>query len=253
MKAVPRRIQPALLGCIGVLLLLLTWEVIGATGLLGNAWPPLSDVLSTLGDGSRRAVFGRALSATTGAAARGFVLGTILAVLLAMVAVAVPALDGGIQRLAAVLHAVPVVALGPLFIVTLGREGTPVAISTLAVLFTTFVAAVAGFGSPSAGHHDLLSVLGARRSSRFARLQLPAALPALLDGAKLGAPAAVLGAILGEWFGAPRGLGSLIVSAMQNYQIELLWSAALLGALISVLAYATLSAAERWIATRFRP
>ena len=83
------------------------------------------------------------------------------------------------------------------------------------------------------------------------RLQLPAAIPGMADGLRLAAPAAILGAVLGEWFGAPRGLGVLIVSAMQNYQIELLWAAALLAALMSMIAFGLFTLLARWAAGRW--
>src|SRR5690606_1434878 len=136
-------------------------------------------------------------------------------------------------QLATILHAMPVIALAPLFIVTLGRERTPVAIAALAAGFAMFVAATAAVESAKPAHHDVFTALGTGRVRRFVSLQLPAALPGLADGLRLAAPAAILGAVLGEWFGAPRGLGVLIVSAMQNFQIELLWAAALLAATMS--------------------
>ena len=77
-------------------------------------------------------------------------------------------------------------------------------------------------------------------------------MPAFVDGLRLAAPGAVLGAILGEWFGAPRGLGLLIVSAMQNFQIALLWSAALLAATVSILAFVAFGALERFVVARYR-
>ena len=86
---------------------------------------------------------------------------------------------------------------------------------------------------------------------RFVSLQLPASLPGLADGLRLAAPAALLGAVIGEWFGAPRGLGVLIVSAMQNYQITLLWSAALLTALSSTIAFGILTVGARQAAARW--
>jgi len=78
------------------------------------------------------------------------------------------------------------------------------------------------------------------------------ALPAFADGLRLAAPAAVLGAILGEWFGAPRGIGILIVSSMQNFQIRQLWAAALLAAVVSMIAFALFGALERFVVSRFR-
>jgi NitT/TauT family transport system permease protein len=73
----------------------------------------------------------------------------------------------------------------------------------------------------------------------------------LLDGLTLAAPAAVLGAVIGEWFGAPRGLGILLVSSMQNFQIELLWAAALTSALVSLAAYLVLTGLRSLATGRF--
>lgn len=240
------------LGATGLILVGLAWEVLGRSGALGRTFPPLSGVVETLVDPDRRDLFGRALGATIGSAARGFVLGVVIGVVTAALGVVVPVLREGLDRLAAVVHAIPLIALGPFLIVTLSRDGTPTAIATLAVVFNVFVATSAGLRAASTQHHDVLSVLGADRRTRFRHLQLPAALPAIADGLKLAAPAAVLGAILGEWFGAPRGVGIVIVSALQNYQIELLWSAAVLGAGLSLVAFAAFGALEVWIAGRYR-
>jgi ABC-type nitrate/sulfonate/bicarbonate transport system permease component len=61
----------------------------------------------------------------------------------------------------------------------------------------------------------------------------------------------VLGAVLGEWFGAPRGLGVLIVSAMQNYQINLLWAAAMLAALVSMISFGACTLLSRIVGRRW--
>ncbi len=255
--AVRSRQRPAMpwrkvgLGTVGVVAMLAAWEAIGRNGWLGSTWPPLSTVLDTLASQQRRPVLQRALGATVGAAGRGFVLGSVLAMAAAAMGFLVPVLRAGIDRLAVVLHALPIIALAPLFIVTVGRTGTPVAISTLATFFTMFVAATSAFHAVSVGHADLFTVGRATRWQRLVHLELPAALPGVADGLRMAAPAAVLGAVLGEWFGAPRGIGLLIVSAMQNYQIPLLWSAALMGAALSMVAYGVLSLLARAAATRF--
>src|SRR5262249_54909340 len=92
--------------------------------------------------------------------------------------------------------------------------------------------------------HDLFSVLSAPRWRRLRLLQFPGALPAIGDALKIAVPAAILGAVIGEWFGAERGLGVLLESAMYNYQIPLLWSAALVSALVSVLGYSAAAVVE---------
>ena len=64
-------------------------------------------------------------------------------------------------------------------------------------------------------------MLGAKAARRLWRLELPAAVPTIASGARLSLAAAMIGAVLGEWFGAPHGLGLIIIGAMQNFQIPL--------------------------------
>jgi NitT/TauT family transport system permease protein len=157
----------------------------------------------------------------------------------------------GLDRFAAILNAVPTIALAPLLITTVGRQSTPAVIAALSVGFVMFVSMTSGFANTSAAHRDLFTVFGSGRLQRLGRLELPRAVPAFFDGLTLAAPAAVLGATIGEWFGAPMGLGLLIVSAMQNYQMPLLWSAALAATLLSLAAYLVLVQVQRLAVRRF--
>src|SRR5262249_40203206 len=125
------------------------------------------------------------------------------------------------------------------------------AIAAAHVAFILYVSASSGLAAASQAHHDLLSALGASRWQRLWRLDLPVALPALATGLKLAVPAALIGTVIGEWFGAPRGLGVLIVNAMQNFQIPLLWSVVVLIAATSLILYALLTLFERACYARF--
>jgi len=249
---VSERARNWLLGAVGVGVLLAACEIIGQTGLGGRTFPPISEVFEYGIDPSRRSLFQRAIGATFQSAWRGFVVGMVVGVAIAGVGALIPLLKDGIDRFAASVHAIPLIALGPLFIVALSRDSTPTFIATLATYFPVYVASVSGFEAASRAHLDVFAVLGSDRRTRFRRLQMPAALPAFSDGLRLAAPAAVLGAILGEWFGAPRGIGILIVSSMQNFQIRQLWVAALLAALVSMAAFALFGALERFVVARFR-
>jgi len=246
------RARNLLLGAVGVAVLLAVCEIIGRTGVGGRTFPPISEVFEYGLDPSRRDLFQRAIGATFNSAWRGFVIGIVFALIIAGIGTLIPLLKEGIDRFAASIHAIPLIALGPLFIVALSRENTPALIAALATYFPVYVACVSGFEAASRAHLDVFAVLGSDRRTRFRRLQMPAALPAFADGLRLAAPAAVLGAILGEWFGAPRGIGILIVSSMQNFQIRQLWAAALLAAVVSMIAFALFGALERFVVSRFR-
>ena len=235
----------------GMAVLVLAWEATGRAGLLGTAWPPLSSVLDTLGDPSNGDLIRRSLLATLTRAGLGYVLGTGLALVLAVVVLLVPRLYDGLYRLGVVINAIPLIALGPLLVATLPRENAPAVAALLGVFFTTLVAAVAGLMSAGKDAHDLFSVIGASKRARLWHLQLPAAIPTLLTGLKLAVPAAILGEILGEWFGSNSGLGILLLTSMDNYRIDMLWAAALVAASMSMFLYGAIAIAERAAARRY--
>jgi NitT/TauT family transport system permease protein len=246
-------IRRLLQGTIGLVALLVLWQLAGDRGWLGRSFAPPSRVLDTLRDPTKSDLLQRAFRATSSTALRGFVIGVVLALAVAAISQLLPMLRPGLDRLAAVLQALPIIALAPLFIVTVGRDGTPVAISAIAACFPMFVAATSAFGAARTIHLDVVHVLGSTALQQFGRVRVPASIPGLTEGLRLAAPAAVLGAILGEWFGAPRGLGILMVNAMQNYQVGVLWTAALLGALLSMVAFGMLSLLAFAAHRRFEP
>nr|AEX65053.1 putative membrane protein [Rhodococcus sp. Mel] len=241
-----------LLGAAGIITFAVLWEVAGRMRLLGDSWPPLTEIWTTLSDPSNRTQFERAVGATLEKAAFGYVIGTSAAIVFAAVAALIQPIRRQMLDLAAIVNAIPILALGPLLIALFPREVTPVAISALTVFFTTVIATTAGIESAGPAHQDLATTLGANRLRRFWRVEAPAALPSLLDGLKLAAPSAVLGALLGEWFGTERGLGQLLVVSMQNYRVDMLWSAGLLAAGIALIAYGMVSIVERSVSERFR-
>jgi len=246
------KLTDLLFGALGIGLFLALWEIIGVNRLAGLTWPPLSQVLAYLVEPSRQGLFLRAMAASFTMVAFGYLLGLLLGVLMAALVHIVRPLRPGMDRLASVIHAIPAIALAPIFIVLLSREVTGMAIATLNVFFVIYIATTSGLASSSQAHRDLFQVIGASPLSRLLRLDLPAALPALASGMKQAIPAAFIGAILGEWFGSSRGLGLLMVSAMQNFQIPLLWSAVLIASTASLLAFGLMGLFERFVYARFR-
>ncbi|MGP6156885.1 MAG: ABC transporter permease [Vulcanimicrobiaceae bacterium] len=244
--------QNALAAGLGLVLFFGLWEAVGRLQLLGAFFPPLSQIVAYLVAPEHRALLLSAATQSAGEACAGYLLGSIAGFALAVIALLVRPSAPGLERLAAIVNGIPVIAVGSVCAVLFPPDVNPVIVSALAVFFMMFVASNAGFAAATAAHRELFAVFGAARSATFWRLQLPAAIPSLVDGLRLSAPVAVVGAIIGEWFASERGLGPLLLNAMQNYQIALLWSAAVLGALVSALAYGALGVAQRCAAERYR-
>ncbi|WP_420613826.1 ABC transporter permease [Candidatus Spongiisocius sp.] len=241
----------ALLGALGVLLMMGAWELVGRLELLGRNWQPLSTVVRAFLD--NLPVFGRATRATTIDAGKGFVAGILLGLALAVLGLLAPALNRGIGRMATLINSIPWIALGPVLVMIVSQETVPFTFALLAVFFASFIAITSGFYLARQAHHDLLTSLGSSRWTRFRRLQLPVAVPSLIYAAKLGAPAAMFGVVFGEWFGSSRpGLGALIVTSMRSLRADRLWAAAALTSLIAITVFAAFAALERAALDRFR-
>lgn len=225
---------------VGTAVLLALWQVSGQRKLFGPAWPPLSKVLSDLAGSGRQPIVS-ALHATGVSAAEGLLIGVCAGLGMAVLHQVVYFTRPGLDRASAALHAMPGIGIAPVLVLVLGRSTAPAAVAAIGSVFPVYVTVTAALDGVEAAHSDLFKVLGGDRWQRLWRLQLPTAGPGLLDALRLAAPAAVLGAVLGEWFGAPRGLGIVILSSSQNYQIVQMWAAALATTLLCLAAFAAAS------------
>lgn len=243
-----RRPAVRVLPLVGAAALLLAWELVGRAGGTGGSIPTVGATIGELHD--RWAVLGDASSATTLRALNGGLVGLALGIVLAALTAWLPTAAGPVLRGAVLVNAIPVVALGPVLMSLAVRPRIPEIFAAMAVVFSTVLTASAGFLSASRAGSDVFRAYGAGRGQRFLRLQLPTSLPFLADALRLAVPAAILGAILGEWFGADTGLGVVMISAMRNVQYELLWAAALLAVAVSVVGYVAGTGLER-AATRW--
>jgi ABC-type nitrate/sulfonate/bicarbonate transport system permease component len=239
------RLRALVYPVVGCALLLCAWELVGRHELLGKTFPALSQVLRIYEDGPRRALLARSAAATLGSAAVGYAAGVCLGAAVAALAHLVPLLRAGLDRMAALVNALPVIALGPVLIITVGRRQTPAALACLPVFFLLYSATGVGLRGASRRLEMMLTTLGASRWQRLAKCEAVAAVPQVVSGMKIAAASAMIGAIVGEWFGAPSGLGVVVLNSMQNFQIPLLWATVIVIATISLSAYGVLSLAER--------
>ena len=134
----------------------------------------------------------------------------------------------------------------PLLLTTVDRRAIPYTLATIGALFASFVSVASGLSSAPAIHGDLFRVLGAGRIARLRHLDCPACVPYFLEGLRFAVPGAMVGAIVGEWFEASRGLGVVMVQTMRSGDIEMLLAAGLMAALVSLAAYRAVATAERF-------
>jgi NitT/TauT family transport system permease protein len=143
-------------------------------------------------------------------------------------------------------QSIPVVAIAPLLVIWFGA-GTlsKVMISALIVFFPVLVNTVVGVRSVPADLRDLLRSLRASRWQTFAKLDVPASLPVLFGGLKIGATLAVIGAVVGEFVAADQGLGFLITLNRGLYDTAGVFVAVFLLIGLAMLMYSAVSLLER--------
>lgn len=123
-------------------------------------------------------------------------------------------------------QSIPIVAIAPLLVIWFGPGLTSkVLICALIVFFPVLINTVVGLRSVPEDLHDLMRSLEATRWQTFALLELPAAMPVLLGGLRIGATLSVIGAVVGEFVGADRGLGFLINVGRGQYDTSLVFVA----------------------------
>jgi NitT/TauT family transport system permease protein len=121
-------------------------------------------------------------------------------------------------------QAVPTVAIAPLLVIWFGPGiYSKVLICSLIVFFPVLVNTVVGLRAVPDNLRDLMRSLHATRMQTLRLLELPAALPVLLGGLRIGATLSVIGAVVGELVGADRGLGFLINVGRGQYDTALVF------------------------------
>jgi NitT/TauT family transport system permease protein len=120
---------------------------------------------------------------------------------------------------------VPKVAIAPLFLVWFGVGALPkVLVAFLISFFPIVIDAAVGLRSMSTEMRDLARSMGATRGQVFARFRLPTSLPYLFSGLKVAATLAVAGAVVGEFVGADKGLGYLLLVTNSNMETALMFA-----------------------------
>ncbi|HLJ58800.1 MAG TPA: ABC transporter permease subunit [bacterium] len=195
------------------------------------------------------AIYPTNVATTLSEAGRGFLWGNVVAIVLALVIVQAPRIEALLMQVAIVIYATPLLAIAPIIAVVLPGDEPKVVLAALAVFFPTVIAALIGLRSADAASLDLIHTLGGRSWDVLRKVRVPASVPWIFAGLRIAAPAAVLGAVLGEFLGGDRGLGVAMVNAMATLDTPRVWGLAIASSALAGAGFVMAAVAARALVT----
>jgi NitT/TauT family transport system permease protein len=174
-------------------------------------------VLLALADGlaqspTNRAGFWYHLEDTLEATFAGFVIGSVLGLVLAAAMAEFRPVERLLFPYIAAIQSLPKVAIAPLYVIWFGYQiESKIAMAATLALFPVLLNALQGFLSVDRDRLELMASLDASRWQAFWLVKLPASLPLIFAGLNLGIVYALLGALVSEFIGAQRGMGVMVM------------------------------------------
>ncbi len=183
----------------------------------------------------------------------GFFLATAAAFPLGWLMIRLPSTRSVLQPLFIVIQCLPMFTLAPIMVLWFGWGYTAIAIPTaLMIFFPLTLNIYQGLKSTPPEMLEFFEANEATAWQTFIKLRLPWALPHIFAGFRISAAIAGVGAIAGEWAGAQRGLGILMLESRRNTDLEITFGALFCLTLISSAFYLLALLLERVVAHPFR-
>ena len=178
----------------------------------------------------------------------GFLLGNTVALLVAVSFVYNKVVEEMFYPVAILVKTIPIVAIAPVLKIILGNGIEPkIVIAALICFFPTLVNSVRGFRAVNPQLLELMRVLSASKTEVFLRVRIYSALPYIFSALKISVTMCVLGAIVGEWIGANKGIGYLLLQSMFDFNAPRLFATILTASVIAITGFAIVSMLEKWI------
>jgi len=235
------------LGLFSIAAGILVWALIAQrSGLPRFILPSPMDVwarlLKSLADGSLLYHTSVTLLEITLGLLAGLTSATLLGYLLAKS----PSLEKILSPYLVASQAIPVVAIAPLLVIWLGHGlSAKVVICALIVFFPILVNTVVGVRAVPPALYDMMNSLRATRWQVISKLEIPASLPVLLGGLRIGATLSVIGAIVGELVDAQEGLGFLLKVGDFQYDTAMVFVAVIMLVALALTLYGLVTLLER--------
>jgi NitT/TauT family transport system permease protein len=176
----------------------------------------------------------------------GFFLAIALGVPLAIAVSHSRALSRTIFPLILITQSVPKVAFAPILLIWLGYGYLPkIVVAFLVAFFPIVVDTAAGLRSPLPQVLDLARQLSASQFQIYTKIRFPSALPHFFAGLKVAITLSVIGAVIGEFVGAEKGLGFLVIESTSHFKTPLAFGAMALLGLMSIVLFGVVAVLER--------
>ena len=221
------------------------WEILAVTIFAHRfVLPTPTSIVAT---GWRDHFYGSDLVATLSEARLGWLIGNSLALALATLTLVSRRAEGILVSFGVMTYAVPTVAIGPILFIVQTPFAAKITMSALSVFFVTLVAAVAGLQAASKTSLEMVAAFGGGKWSILRRVRIRASVPSIAAGLCISAPAAILGAMIGDYFGGQSGLGVVMLQAQQQLSVSRTWAIAGVTTVVSGTAYGI----TLWLTRRF--
>jgi sulfonate transport system permease protein len=220
----------------GIIGLLVIWSVCAELLLRNNdALPPPWTVARQMVDDI--GFYGPHLRQTLGEAGWGYVWGNLGALVLGVVFVLFGVVEKLAARLVVAVYCLPLIATAPILQLIFAGDRAKIAVAAQAVFFTTLVGVTLGLRSSDRVLLDAVRASGGGAWQQLVRVRIRSSVPAVFAALKIAAPAALLGAVIGEFLGGSRGIGVAMIASQQAFDVPRTWGLAVLLTLLSAAVY----------------
>jgi len=183
---------------------------------------------------------------TVGEVLSGYAIGAAFGIVVAVVVAFEETVQRVLRPFLIAAYSVPKIALAPLFVMWFGLGVAPkIVLVVLFVFFVVFMNTAAGLYQVNPQLVDVVRVMGARRTDVVWKIALPSTVPYLITGLRIAIPEALVGAVIGEFIAANRGLGYLVNEAANELNVSVTMAAIAALLLIVVAMDIILGAVER--------
>ncbi len=233
-----------ILGVLGSTVVLIVWQIVGMSGVLGpGIAPPSAIIAGIVSDGI--AFYSVHIPITLASAAAGYFWGNLAAVACAALVTMVPALEKLLLQVGIASACIPLIAIAPILAACFAGAVTSAIMAAVSVFFITLVGTINGLAHAHSSSEDLVRAYGGGKYLVLRKVQLLSALPSILTALKVAVPAAILGAIIGEFMGQEKGLGAALVVAQSSSDVVRTWGIALVSSAIAAFGFLLVGIVER--------